>query len=124
MRESFSDAGEGQPEGMEDGVHIPLNYRQNNRDTQEVAATENDCTQVNNQKIIPPIFSYRLAQQQLKEMKQKGLKETTKVYHVSQSPMADTALDISMAPPPVNDNLEEMATNKFRIQSPFLETKK
>ncbi|XP_077340339.1 thrombospondin type-1 domain-containing protein 1 [Lithobates pipiens] len=123
MRESFSDAGEGQPEGMEDGVHIPLNYRQNNRDTQEVAATENDCTQVNNQKIIPPIFSYRLAQQQLKEMKQKGLKETTKVYHVSQSPMADTALDISIAPPPDSDNLEEMATNKFRIQSPFLEAK-
>ncbi|KAM5181007.1 thrombospondin type-1 domain-containing protein 1 [Mantella aurantiaca] len=122
LRESFSDAGEGQLEGMEDGAHIPLNYRQNTHDTQEVATTENDC-QANNQKLIPPIFSYRLAQQQLKEMKQKGLKEATKVYHVSQSPMADTALDISMGPPPVAENSEEMTPNKFRIQSPFLEPK-
>lgn len=123
MRESFSDAGEGQPEGTEDGVHIPLNCRQNTHEGQEVATAENDCAQANSQKIIPPIFSYRLAQQQLKEMKQKGLTEATKVYHVSQSPLADTALDISMVPPPVIDNSEELATNKFRIQSPFLEPK-
>ncbi|XP_072259812.1 thrombospondin type-1 domain-containing protein 1 isoform X2 [Pyxicephalus adspersus] len=124
MRESFSDAGDGQPECLEDGVHIPLNYRQNTCDIDEVPTGENDCSQANSQKIIPPIFSYRLAQQQLKEMKQKGLTEATKLYHVSQSPMTDTAVDISLAPPLVpEDNLEEMGTNKFRIQSPFLDPK-
>ncbi|XP_026871939.2 thrombospondin type-1 domain-containing protein 1 isoform X2 [Electrophorus electricus] len=45
------------------------------------------------QKIMPPIFGYRLAQQQLKEMKKKGLKEATKVYHVSQSPVDDIMLE-------------------------------
>ncbi|KAI4877747.1 hypothetical protein NFI96_016175, partial [Prochilodus magdalenae] len=45
------------------------------------------------QKILPPIFGYRLAQQQLKEMKKKGLKEATQVYHVSQSPIDDTMLE-------------------------------
>ncbi|XP_040282004.1 thrombospondin type-1 domain-containing protein 1 [Bufo bufo] len=123
VRESFSDAGDGQQESMEEEVHIPLNYRQSTRVTEEQTTAENDCAQANSQKLIPPIFSYRLAQQQLKEMKQKGLTETTKVYHVSQNPLADTAVDISLAPPLVPENLEESAANKFRIQSPFLETK-
>ncbi|XP_075055151.1 thrombospondin type-1 domain-containing protein 1 [Mixophyes fleayi] len=123
MRESFSDVGEAQPESMEEGVHIPLNYRQSEHVAEEQGVAENDCTQANTQKIIPPIFGYRLAQQQLKEMKQKGLTEATKLYHVSQNPMADTALDSSLSPPPVSENSEEMATNKFRIQSPFLEPK-
>ncbi|XP_063807987.1 thrombospondin type-1 domain-containing protein 1 isoform X2 [Pseudophryne corroboree] len=122
MRESFSDVGDGQQESLEEVVHIPLNYRQSEHVTEEQAITENDCSQAN-QKIIPPIFSYRLAQLQLKEMKQKGLTEATKVYHVSQNPMADTALDVSLPPPQVSENSDETATNKFRIQSPFLEPK-
>ncbi|XP_071990575.1 thrombospondin type-1 domain-containing protein 1 [Engystomops pustulosus] len=123
VRESFSDAGDGQQESMEDQVNIPLNYRQSTCVTEEQAMAENDCSQANTQKLIPPIFSYRLAQQQLKEMKQKGLTEATKVYHVSPNPMADTAVDVSLAPPLATENLEETAANKFRIQSPFLETK-
>lgn len=117
VRESFSDAGDGQQESMEEEVQIPLNCRQSTHVTEEQTMAENS------QKLIPPIFSYRLAQQQLKEMKQKGLKEATKVYHVSQNPMADTAVDVSLAPPLVPENLEETAANKFRIQSPFLEAK-
>uniref|UniRef100_A0A3Q3VNT1 Uncharacterized protein n=1 Tax=Mola mola TaxID=94237 RepID=A0A3Q3VNT1_MOLML len=41
---------------------------------------------------------YRLAQQQLKEMKKKGLKEATQLYHVSSSPVNDTLLEISASP--------------------------
>ncbi|XP_068123213.1 thrombospondin type-1 domain-containing protein 1-like [Hyperolius riggenbachi] len=124
MRGSFSEIGDCLPETMEDGVHIPLNHRPTPHGADDDAAvTENDGLQANSQKIIPPIFSYRLAQQQLKEMKQKGLKEATKLYHVSQSPMADTAVDTAMTPPVVSNNSEEMAANKFRIQSPFLEQK-
>lgn len=41
---------------------------------------------------------YRLAQQQLKEMKKKGLKEATQLYHVSSSPVHDTLLEISASP--------------------------
>ncbi|XP_061290402.1 thrombospondin type-1 domain-containing protein 1 [Bos javanicus] len=84
--------------------------------------------QANAQKIIPPLFSYRLAQQQLKEMKKKGLTETTKVYHVSQSPLTDTAIDAAAAAaaaaaasPGGSESPEEAAAGKFRIKSPFLE---
>ncbi|XP_051540934.1 thrombospondin type-1 domain-containing protein 1-like [Myxocyprinus asiaticus] len=80
------------------------------------------------QKILPPIFGYRLAQQQLKEMKKKGLKEATKVYHVSQSPVDDTMLEASASTPagltPVPqevDSPEEANSSQFRIKSPFLE---
>uniref|UniRef100_A0A3Q1EIK4 Thrombospondin type 1 domain containing 1 n=1 Tax=Acanthochromis polyacanthus TaxID=80966 RepID=A0A3Q1EIK4_9TELE len=50
------------------------------------------------QKVLPPIFGYRLAQQQLKEMKKKGLKETTQLYHVSSSPVHDTMVETSASP--------------------------
>ncbi|KAM3868565.1 thrombospondin type-1 domain-containing protein 1 [Diretmus argenteus] len=50
------------------------------------------------QKVLPPIFGYRLAQQQLKEMKKKGLKEATQLYHVSSSPVHDTLLETSASP--------------------------
>lgn len=50
------------------------------------------------QKMLPTIFGYRLAQQQLKEMKKKGLKEATQLYHVSSSPVHDTLLEISTSP--------------------------
>ncbi|KAM9847132.1 thrombospondin type-1 domain-containing protein 1 [Aulostomus maculatus] len=50
------------------------------------------------QKMVPPIFGYRLAQQQLKEMKKKGLKEATQLYHVSSSPVHDTLQETSTSP--------------------------
>ncbi|XP_037125859.1 thrombospondin type-1 domain-containing protein 1 [Syngnathus acus] len=50
------------------------------------------------QKVLPPIFGYRLAQQQLKEMKKKGLKEATQLYHVSSSPVHDTSLEKPTSP--------------------------
>ncbi|KAK2879664.1 thrombospondin type-1 domain-containing protein 1 [Channa argus] len=49
-------------------------------------------------KMVPPIFGYRLAQQQLKEMKKKGLKEATQLYHVSSSPVQDTLVESSASP--------------------------
>ncbi|CAK6953906.1 thrombospondin type-1 domain-containing protein 1 [Scomber scombrus] len=49
-------------------------------------------------KMLPPIFGYRLAQQQLKEMKKKGLKEATQMYHVSSSPVHDTLVETSASP--------------------------
>lgn len=80
------------------------------------------------QKIVPPIFGYRLAQQQLKEMKKKGLKEATQVYHVSQSPVDDTMLEATpsshtgLTPVPQEvDSPEEASSSHFRIKSPFLE---
>ncbi|KAJ7341512.1 hypothetical protein JRQ81_005699 [Phrynocephalus forsythii] len=78
----------------------------------EEGCSVNGSFQSGAQKIIPPIFSYRLAQQQLKEMKKKGLTEATQVYHVSQNPLADTMKA---------ESPEAMAANKFRIKSPFLE---
>ncbi|XP_008276079.1 thrombospondin type-1 domain-containing protein 1 [Stegastes partitus] len=50
------------------------------------------------QKVLPSIFGYRLAQQQLKEMKKKGLKEATQLYHVSSSPVHDTMVETSASP--------------------------
>lgn len=39
-----------------------------------------------------------MAQQQLKEMKKKGLKEATQLYHVSSSPVHDTMVETSTSP--------------------------
>lgn len=50
------------------------------------------------QKMLPPIFGYRLAQQQLKEMKKKGLQEATQLYHVSSSPVHDTLIETTASP--------------------------
>lgn len=103
---------------------IPLTYRQSVPVTPEDEASGSESFQSNAQKIIPPLFSYRLAQQQLKEMKKKGLTETTKVYHVSQSPLTDTAIDGATLPadlPLDPESPEDAAANKFRIKSPFLE---
>uniref|UniRef100_A0A8C7Y3P2 Thrombospondin, type I, domain containing 1 n=1 Tax=Oryzias sinensis TaxID=183150 RepID=A0A8C7Y3P2_9TELE len=47
------------------------------------------------QKVLPSVFGYKLAQQQLKEMKKKGLKEATQLYHVSSSPVHDTVVEKS-----------------------------
>ncbi|XP_056449639.1 thrombospondin type-1 domain-containing protein 1 [Gadus chalcogrammus] len=50
------------------------------------------------QKMVPPVFGYRLAQQQLKEMKKQGLTEATQVYHVSSSPVDDNMLSTTASP--------------------------
>lgn len=79
------------------------------------------------QKILPPIFGYRLAQQQLKEMKKKGLKEATQVYHVSQSPVDDAMVEATASTSagltPVPQDLEsqdEIGISLLR-KSPFTE---
>ncbi|XP_006879587.1 PREDICTED: thrombospondin type-1 domain-containing protein 1 isoform X2 [Elephantulus edwardii] len=118
QRGSFSDGGDG-PSGSPGEVGIPLTYRQSVPATPEDDASGSDSFQSSAQKIIPPLFSYRLAQQQLKEMKKKGLTETTKVYHVSQSPLTDTAVDAASSPALDLEGPEEVVGNKFRIKSPF-----
>ncbi|XP_027413141.1 thrombospondin type-1 domain-containing protein 1 isoform X2 [Bos indicus x Bos taurus] len=126
-RGSFSDAGDG-PAGSPGDPGIPLTYRRSVPAPPDDEASGSESFQANAQKIIPPLFSYRLAQQQLKEMKKKGLTETTKVYHVSQSPLTDTAIDAAAtaaaaatASPGGSESPEEAAAGKFRIKSPFLE---
>ncbi|XP_023407124.2 thrombospondin type-1 domain-containing protein 1 [Loxodonta africana] len=120
QRGSFSDGGDG-PLVSPGEMGIPLTYRRNVPVTPEDDASGSESFQSNAQKIIPPLFSYRLAQQQLKEMKKKGLTETTKVYHVSQSPLTDTAIDAATSPPLDLESPEEAVANKFRIKSPFLD---
>ncbi|XP_027447369.1 thrombospondin type-1 domain-containing protein 1 isoform X1 [Zalophus californianus] len=120
QRGSFSDGGDG-PAGGPGDAGIPLTYRRSGPVSLEDDASGSESVQSNAQKIIPPLFSYRLAQQQLKEMKKKGLTETTKVYHVSQSPLTDTAIDAAAVPALDLESPEEAAANKFRIKSPFLE---
>ncbi|XP_068038204.1 thrombospondin type-1 domain-containing protein 1 isoform X1 [Anomalospiza imberbis] len=114
QRDSFAEGGDAP-------VNIPLTYRRSLQFAQEDDTSGNENFQQNAQKIIPPIFSYRLAQQQLKEMKKKGLTETTKVYHVSQNPLTDTVLGATTMLPLSGENQEEVAANKFRIKSPFLD---
>ncbi|ELK15216.1 thrombospondin type-1 domain-containing protein 1 isoform X1 [Pteropus alecto] len=121
QRGSFSDAGDGPAGGLGD-TGIPLTCRRSAPSVPvapDDEASGSESFQSNAQKIIPPLFSYRLAQQQLKEMKKRGLTETTKVYHVSQSPLTDTAIDAAAAPPLDAQSPEEAAASKFRIRSPF-----
>ncbi|NWU47353.1 THSD1 protein, partial [Dromas ardeola] len=114
QRDSFAEGGDAP-------VNIPLTYRRSLQFAQEDDASGSENFQPNAQKIIPPIFSYRLAQQQLKEMKKKGLTETTKVYHVSQNPLTDTVVGATTMLPLSSENQEEATANKFRIKSPFLD---
>eukprot|EP00076_Gallus_gallus_P013095 XP_015131474.1 thrombospondin type-1 domain-containing protein 1 isoform X2 [Gallus gallus] len=114
QRDSFTEGGDAP-------VNIPLTYRRSLQFAQEDDASGSESFQPNAQKIIPPIFSYRLAQQQLKEMKKKGLTETTKVYHVSQNPLTDTVVGATTMLPLSAETQEEGAANKFRIKSPFLD---
>ncbi|KAM9390157.1 thrombospondin type-1 domain-containing protein 1 [Phaethornis superciliosus] len=114
QRDSFAEGGDAP-------VNIPLTYRRSLQFAQEDEASGSENFHPNAQKIIPPIFSYRLAQQQLKEMKKKGLTETTKVYHVSQNPLTDTVLGATTMLPLSGENQEEATANKFRIKSPFLD---
>ncbi|XP_074466968.1 thrombospondin type-1 domain-containing protein 1 [Sebastes fasciatus] len=86
------------------------------------------------QRLLPPIFGYRLAQQQLKEMKKKGLKEATQLYHVSSSPVHDTVVETSASPtnspiptptgfthPTLPLGLRDDADHNFRIAATFSE---
>ncbi|NXC47002.1 THSD1 protein, partial [Penelope pileata] len=114
QRDSFTEGGDAP-------VNIPLTYRRSLQFAQEDDASGSENFQPNAQKIIPPIFSYRLAQQQLKEMKKKGLTETTKVYHVSQNPLTDTVVGATTMLPLSAETQEEAVANKFRIKSPFLD---
>uniref|UniRef100_A0A8C8Z4S5 Thrombospondin type 1 domain containing 1 n=1 Tax=Prolemur simus TaxID=1328070 RepID=A0A8C8Z4S5_PROSS len=120
QRGSFSDGGDG-PAGGPGDAGMPLTCRRSVPATPEDDASGSESFQSSAQKIIPPLFSYRLAQQQLKEMKKKGLTEATKVYHVSQSPLTDTAIDAAASPALDLESPEEAAANKFRIKSPFLD---
>ncbi|XP_048840431.1 thrombospondin type-1 domain-containing protein 1 isoform X2 [Brienomyrus brachyistius] len=115
QRPSFSESLQATP-----GCQLPQTLPQPLQDKERVSPT--------GQKIVPPIFGYRLAQQQLKEMKKKGLKEATQVYHVSQSPIDDTMLEAtaSTSAPltpvfPDSDSQEEVNLGHFRIKSPFSE---
>ncbi|XP_062908980.1 thrombospondin type-1 domain-containing protein 1 [Mobula hypostoma] len=122
---------------MEDGVNIPLSYRRSQHFVphQETLPEENLGLQ-GAHKVIPPIFGYRLAHQQLKEMKKKGITEATQVYHVTQHPLDDTimseggalATEIDQAktssvivPSLDKENSAESNLNRFRIKSPFLD---
>ncbi|KAK2119041.1 Thrombospondin type-1 domain-containing protein 1 [Saguinus oedipus] len=71
QRGSFSDGGDG-PTGSPGDAGIPLTYRRSGLGPPEDDASGSESFQSNAQKIIPPLFSYRLAQQQLKEMKKKA----------------------------------------------------
>lgn len=79
------------------------------------------------QKILPPIFGYRLAQQQLKEMKMKGLKEATQIYHVSQSPVDDIMVEATastsagLTPVPQDLENQEVVNISHLHKSPFTE---
>ncbi|XP_062957612.1 thrombospondin type-1 domain-containing protein 1-like [Cynocephalus volans] len=112
-RGGLSDSGDA-PAGDAGDAGLPLSCRTPGDD-----AAGSQGVQSGAHKIIPPLFSYRLAQQQLKEMKRKGLTETTKVYHVSQSPLTDTAIDAAAGPPLDLESPEEAAASRFRIRSPF-----
>ncbi|XP_051882303.1 thrombospondin type-1 domain-containing protein 1 [Pristis pectinata] len=122
---------------VEDGLSIPLSFRRSqhfvlNQDT----LPEENLGLQSAQKVIPPIFGYRLAHQQLKEMKKKGITEATQVYHVTQHPLDDTimneggalATEIDQAksssvvvPSLDKENSAESNMNRFRIKSPFLD---
>lgn len=112
QQESFS---EGETSGFSPGEasDITLNFRRSLHSVPEDGGgLVHENLQSSAQKIIPPIYSYRLAQQQLKEMKKKGLTETTKLYHVAQNSLVDTVK---------TENQEVAVASKFRIKSPFPE---
>ncbi|XP_013908271.1 PREDICTED: thrombospondin type-1 domain-containing protein 1 [Thamnophis sirtalis] len=110
--ESFSE-GETSCFSPGEASDIALNFRRSLHSVPENGGgLIHENLQSSAQKIIPPIYSYRLAQKQLKEMKKKGLTETTKLYHVAQNSLMDTVK---------TENQEVAGTSKFRIKSPFPE---
>ncbi|XP_069496057.1 thrombospondin type-1 domain-containing protein 1 [Ambystoma mexicanum] len=126
MRESISEGCEAPLTQTGQVISIPLINRRSLQLGQEAPpnhdSAAHDRLQDTTQKIIPPIFGYRLAQQQLKEMKKKGLTETTKVYHVCQNPVTDTLLGATiMKPPLAPESSDEASNSQFRIKSPFVQ---
>ncbi|XP_044077748.1 thrombospondin type-1 domain-containing protein 1 isoform X2 [Siniperca chuatsi] len=101
QRPSLSDA-HGPPGGMSVGVaqkDTPFLGSQPLSQTLVIPVSQDpERLSPTGQKLLPPIFGYRLAQQQLKEMKKKGLKEATQLYHVSSSPVHDTLVETSASP--------------------------
>ncbi|KAJ3589174.1 hypothetical protein NHX12_010022 [Muraenolepis orangiensis] len=67
------------------------------------------------QKLLPPMFGYRLAQQQLKEMKKQGLTEATQVYHVSSSPEHPQAAERS----PIGTPMKTIASDRLSPRAEF-----
>ncbi|XP_060682785.1 thrombospondin type-1 domain-containing protein 1 [Hemiscyllium ocellatum] len=127
------------PVKLNDGLNIPFTYRRSQHflPNQDLQAEENPGQQ-SAQKVIPPIFGYRLAHQQLKEMKKQGITEATQVYHVTQHPLDDTVTNEAGAPvtevdqtnvttviaPHIDKESDvESSANRFRIQSPFTDQK-
>ncbi|XP_067841980.1 thrombospondin type-1 domain-containing protein 1 [Heptranchias perlo] len=127
------------PLHVEDGMSVPLTFRRSQHfiPNQDMLTEENLGAQ-SSQKVIPPIFGYRLAHQQLKEMKKKGITEATQVYHVTQHPLDDTIInegavpiaEVDQAKPNTvimpsldKENNAESNMNRFRIKSPFLDQK-
>ncbi|RXM97091.1 Thrombospondin type-1 domain-containing protein 1 [Acipenser ruthenus] len=123
QRESFSESLDVNPDSADEGINITSGYRRSQHFPLEQTIPISGDPQASVQKIMPPIFGYRLAHQQLKEMKKKGLKEATQMYHVSQNPLNDTVLDATTVPPMDKESQEEANLNRFRIKSPFLEPK-
>ncbi|XP_078513381.1 thrombospondin type-1 domain-containing protein 1 [Lissotriton helveticus] len=126
VRESIFEGCESPLTPTTEAVSVPLNNRRSLHLAQEPTPGQDslthDSSQANTQKMIPPIFSYRLAQKQLKEMKKKGLTETTKVYHVCQNPLTDTLFDATILNPPLStESSDENSMNTFRIKTPFQE---
>uniref|UniRef100_UPI00398EB887 thrombospondin type-1 domain-containing protein 1 n=1 Tax=Pristiophorus japonicus TaxID=55135 RepID=UPI00398EB887 len=124
------------PLHIEDSMSLPLTFRRSqhfipNQDP----LTEENLGPQSAQTLIPPIFGYRLAHQQLKEMKKQGITEATQVYHVTQHPLDDTIISeggdptteaessIITAPSLDKESNAEGNMNRFRIKSPFLDQK-
>ncbi|KAM6907622.1 thrombospondin type-1 domain-containing protein 1 [Xenentodon cancila] len=97
QRPSLSD-GHGPPGGMGAQTERPSLRGQAVSQTLVIPLSQDpDRLSPTGQKMLPPIFGYRLAQQQLKEMKKKGLKEATQLYHVSSSPVHDTIVETNVS---------------------------
>ncbi|XP_063171506.1 thrombospondin type-1 domain-containing protein 1 [Candoia aspera] len=112
QQESFSE-GEASCSSPGEPSDRPLDFRRSLHFVPEGGGgLAHESLQSSAQKILPPIYSYRLAQQQLKEMKKRGLTETTRVYHVAPNPPTDTV---------ETENREAAAASKFRIKFPFPE---
>ncbi|XP_055493568.1 uncharacterized protein LOC129698448 [Leucoraja erinacea] len=99
---------------LDAAVNIPLGFRRSQVFVPgEEAAPEEGGWVQDTQKAVPPIFGYRLAQQQLKEMQRQGVTEGTQVYLVTQQ-AGGGAL-----PSPGKDDSADSAANTFRLKWPF-----
>ncbi|XP_032879305.1 thrombospondin type-1 domain-containing protein 1 [Amblyraja radiata] len=99
---------------LDAAVNIPLGFRRSQVfvPSEEAAQEEGGWVQ-DTQKAVPPIFGYRLAQQQLKEMQRQGVTEGTQVYLVTQQ-AGGGAL-----PSPGKDDSADSVANTFRLKWPF-----